>query len=140
MFSNLCNVACKWWVYVIVSSTRNLTYVGSTTDPLRRVKQHNGEIRGGAKSTRGKGPWLLGKVYGPYESRSSAFKAEIALKRGKRSKGRLHWNSNDSIHCIESDESNLVLKNYLNLLTVGSPLEDLKDGHELVSCEARDGF
>lgn len=138
-FSNLHNTPARWWVYVIVSSTRNLTYVGSTTDPIRRVRQHNGEIRGGAKSTRGKGPWLLGKVYGPYPSRSSAFKAEIALKRGKRSRGRLLWSSLDSAHCVESVESSSILKTYLDSLTTETPHEEVKDGHELVPCETRDG-
>lgn len=129
----------QWWVYVIISTTRRLTYVGSSTDPIRRIKQHNGETRGGAKSTRGKGPWKLGKVYGPYESRSSAFKAEIALKHGKRSTGRLHWCYNDSVHCIDSDESKLVLKNYLDSIMINTPSEEMKDGNELVPCETRDG-
>jgi len=93
----------EWWVYVIVSFNR--TYVGSTTNPLRRLRQHNGEIKGGAKSTRGKGPWSLGRVYGPYLSRSSAFKAEIALKRGKRSEGRLKWSESDSEHFRDSQEA-----------------------------------
>jgi hypothetical protein len=31
----------------------------------RRIRQHNGEIKGGAHSTRGKGPWLIDSfVYG----------------------------------------------------------------------------
>jgi predicted GIY-YIG superfamily endonuclease len=35
---------------------RRKTYVGYTTDLKRRLRQHNGEITGGAKSTRG-GRW-----------------------------------------------------------------------------------
>ena len=90
-----------WWVYVIVTDTGR-TYVGSTTDPRRRLRQHNGEIKGGARSTRGKGPWTLGRVYGPYTTRSTAFKAEISLKRGKRSSGRLRWSETDSVHFLDS--------------------------------------
>lgn len=94
----------KWWVYVIISSV-NTTYVGSTTDPLRRLRQHNGDICGGAKSTRSNRPWKLGRVYGPYESRSAAFRAEITLKRSKRSKNRLIWNPKDSEHFRDSEEA-----------------------------------
>lgn len=92
----------NWWVYVIVSFSGR-TYVGSTVDPFRRLSQHNGELSGGAKSTRGRGPWSLGRVYGPYKTRSAAFKAEISLKRGKRSSCRLKWSETDSIHFCDGD-------------------------------------
>jgi putative endonuclease len=103
-----------WWVYVLCS-TSNRTYVGSTTDPLRRTRQHNGEIAGGAKCTRAHRPWRLSRVYGPYDTRSLAFKAEIALKRGKRSSGRLNWSEKDSSFFIDSDEARAFtfLKNSL---------------------------
>jgi predicted GIY-YIG superfamily endonuclease len=87
-----------WWVYVLVSQSGR-TYVGSSTDVNRRLDQHNGILRGGAKCTRAWRPWTLAKIYGPYDGRSSAFKAEIALKRTKRGKGRLEWKVEDSIHC-----------------------------------------
>jgi predicted GIY-YIG superfamily endonuclease len=93
-----------WWVYVLLSCNGK-TYVGSTTDPYRRIRQHNGEIRGGAKCTRGGRPWTLEKVYGPYENRSQAFRAELALKHGKRGKGRFSWSKEDSEHFRESAES-----------------------------------
>jgi predicted GIY-YIG superfamily endonuclease len=45
-------------VYCIVStSSPNRTYVGITNNWPRRIKQHDSLIKGGAKSTQGKGPW-----------------------------------------------------------------------------------
>jgi putative endonuclease len=67
-----------WYVYVIVSD--NTHYVGCTNDVERRLRQHNGELRGGAKFTRGR-IWSLGTVYGPFPSRSKAQSAELRVKR-----------------------------------------------------------
>jgi len=73
-------VAASWLVYVLVSPGGR-TYVGITTDPERRVSQHNGALRGGARATRAGRPWQLGAVYGPFPDRSSALRAELAVKR-----------------------------------------------------------
>ena len=94
----------KWWVYVLRSHAGR-TYVGSTTDPPRRLRQHNGEIRGGAKCTRGGRPWALVKVYGPYAGRPPALRAELSLKKGKRGDGRTRWCAADSPHFCDSPEA-----------------------------------
>lgn len=47
----------KWVCYTIKSGIKNATYVGKTNDLRRRIRQHNGELKGGAKKTKGKGPW-----------------------------------------------------------------------------------
>lgn len=98
-----------WFVYVIQSELIKLskagkplngqTYVGCTTDVLRRVKQHSGELSGGAKATSNKGKWILRAVFGPYENRSEAMKAEYALKHSKRGPARFHWSVSDSKWC-----------------------------------------
>ena len=95
-----------FWVYVIQSlePRRNkrgkalpgLHYVGMTTDPARRLRQHNGEIKGGGRYTSKHRPWEARACYGPYHTRSEALKAEYALKKGKRGTGRLKWSSDDS--------------------------------------------
>ena len=77
-----------WFVYVLVSTRR--TYVGISTDCDRRLKQHNGSLRGGAKSTRAGRPWRIGIVYGPYDSRSAASKIEYRIKK-LRGRKRLDW-------------------------------------------------
>tara|TARA_R100001244_G_scaffold25113_4_gene25545 strand:+ start:6899 stop:7189 length:291 start_codon:yes stop_codon:yes gene_type:complete len=77
-----------WYVYVIRSVTGR-TYVGATTDAQRRLRQHNGEIKGGAKNTRGRGPWNLVRIVGPIETQSEALREERRIKkfRAKRFNG-----------------------------------------------------
>jgi predicted GIY-YIG superfamily endonuclease len=71
-----------WTVYLIASRTR--TYVGVTTDLARRLAQHNGKARGGAKSTRGGRPWRIVARFGPFASRGTAQRLEHRLKRLRR--------------------------------------------------------
>lgn len=98
-----------WWVYVIQSEVprfgkrgnplAGFHYVGSTTCPARRIRQHNGEIKGGGRYTAKHRPWAPRALYGPYANRSEAFKAEMALKRGKRGVARTNWLPSDSKWC-----------------------------------------
>ena len=98
----------EWVVYVIQSQqprktasgkpTEGFFYVGCTTDVSRRLRQHNGEIRGGGKYTSKHRPWKLMCTYGTYANRSEAMKAELALKK-KRGKARLYWTEEQSKLC-----------------------------------------
>ncbi len=73
--------AATWWVYVLVASGAPRTYVGIARDVERRLSQHNGELPGGAKSTRAGRPWRVGRIVGPFEERGSALVEEARLKR-----------------------------------------------------------
>jgi putative endonuclease len=41
----------------ILYNNQGLTYTGYTVDIKKRIRQHNGELCGGARYTHGKGPW-----------------------------------------------------------------------------------
>ena len=74
-----------WWVYILQSSKTGLTYTGVTTDFQRRLRQHNGEIAGGARSTRRGQPWVALHLEGPV-TRGEAHQREYAIKRLPRSR------------------------------------------------------
>lgn len=69
----------SWWVYLIRCGDNSL-YTGISTDPQRRLRQHQGLLRGGARSLRGRRPLEL--VYTePAKDRSQASKRERAIKK-----------------------------------------------------------
>jgi predicted GIY-YIG superfamily endonuclease len=81
-----CNIAgpfCagKWYVYFLKSVGTKRTYVGMSNDVPRRLRQHNGELVGGAKYTKSGRPWELVMVFGPYDDRSEGCKVEWRAKR-----------------------------------------------------------
>lgn len=69
----------NWYLYM-VQTAAGVLYTGISTDPARRLRQHSGQLAGGAKALRGKGPLQL--VYQqPLTDKSAAAKAEYQLKQ-----------------------------------------------------------
>ena len=69
----------EWFVYLIRCSDQSL-YCGITTDLKKRIRQHNGELVGGAKYTQARQPCQL--VYSePALNRSEASKREADIKK-----------------------------------------------------------
>ncbi len=72
-----------WQVYLLRCADNTL-YCGITNDLPRRLRQHNGEINGGAKYTQGRRPCQL--VYCEnHPDKSQALKRERQIKQWPRS-------------------------------------------------------
>jgi putative endonuclease len=68
-----------WFLYMVRCADDTL-YTGITTDVQRRLEEHNGDDRIGARYTRARRPVVL--VYSePAESRSTAASREAAIKK-----------------------------------------------------------
>jgi predicted GIY-YIG superfamily endonuclease len=81
--NNLVKDDDKYYCYIIRSLNPqflNSTYNGSTNNLTRRLRQHNGEIVGGAKATRGKGPWVYIAILDGFGSYNEALSCEWRIK------------------------------------------------------------
>lgn len=76
-------MAEKTWVVYLLKCRDNSLYCGVTNDLSRRLRQHNGEIKGGAKYTQARRPCELVYQEG-CEDKSSAMKREYDLKQLSR--------------------------------------------------------
>ena len=73
------------------------TYIGFTDDPLHRIRQHNGEIKGGAKFTKRRRPWKLVLVISNFPNKIAALKFEWA------------WQNPFSSNFIKEDIENKII-------------------------------
>ncbi|MDD3793801.1 MAG: GIY-YIG nuclease family protein [Candidatus Gracilibacteria bacterium] len=71
-----------YFTYILKCSDESL-YTGITTDLDRRIKQHNGELIGGAKYTLSRKPVSL-YYFEEFENRSQATKRELEIKKMSR--------------------------------------------------------
>jgi len=71
-----------WIVYIVQAKNGNY-YTGVTTDIARRIRQHLGELKGGAKFFRGNPPKYYWEI-DTFESRSHAQKEEARIKKLSR--------------------------------------------------------
>ena len=69
-------------VYLI--KCENLSYVGMTNDFFKRLRQHNGEISGGAKYTSKKKGWYPVLIIDGFQDMKSAMQCEWKLKHFAR--------------------------------------------------------
>jgi len=75
----------NWFCYLLYIPGTNRTYIGATNDPAHRLRQHNGELKGGAKATKGK-KWTQAFYLSGFPDWSTTLQFEWAWKfhgRGK---------------------------------------------------------
>lgn len=77
-----------WHLYVLQCSDNTL-YTGVTTDPMRRLEEHNGSTRG-AKYTRSRRPVSNMVVLGTYTEKGAALSAEHYFKKLSRRMKIMH--------------------------------------------------
>jgi putative endonuclease len=74
------NSEIKWVVYILRSTVNSdLMYCGMTNDIRRRLRQHNGIIKGGGKYTSTNRPWKLSLLI-PVNSKPQALSVEYWTK------------------------------------------------------------
>ena len=73
-------------VYILKSD--NNSYVGMTNNFLKRIRQHNKEIKGGAKYTSKYNNWYPVCIIDGFKDKSSACQCEWRLKHGGTGKLR----------------------------------------------------
>ena len=68
-----------WFCYLLQSECRKKTYVGATINPDRRLRQHNGELSGGARATHGL-KWNRMALIGGFVNERAALRFEWRWK------------------------------------------------------------
>lgn len=68
-------ITSTWHCYLLESTDGRRTYVGATVNPARRLRQHNGELAGGAKATKGR-KWVRRFLVGGFKDERSALRFE----------------------------------------------------------------
>ncbi len=75
-----------WYVYLLRCKDNSL-YCGVTTDPQRRLEEHNSGT--GAKYTRARLPVVI-EIYEQFPNKRSAYRAEYAVKK-KRAAAKIEF-------------------------------------------------
>ncbi|BFT29602.1 GIY-YIG nuclease family protein [Alteromonas sp. D210916BOD_24] len=80
--THLTTTNSPWYLYLIENKLGHI-YTGITTDPLRRIAQHRGEIKGGAKALKGKAPLCFRAIF-EVDNKSHAARLEYQVKQLNR--------------------------------------------------------
>ncbi|RZD39298.1 MAG: hypothetical protein CXT73_07760 [Methanobacteriota archaeon] len=77
-----------WYCYILRNKLlqyQNNTYNGSTNNPIRRLRQHNEEIKGGARATHGKGgQWEYCAMLSGFPDHINALSCEWSIGKTRK--------------------------------------------------------
>ena len=109
-------------MYVVyLLKCENYSYVGMTNDIFKRLRQHNGEIKGGARYTSKRKGWYPVLIIDGFQDMKSAMQCEWRLKRGKKGViGRIKY-LNDFLNnneCWTSNSDNIKDQNLTYYLDI----------------------
>ena len=78
----------RFFCYMIISNNDNNIshYIGFTTNPLRRIRQHNQIIKGGAKATKKHNNWEFLFIIEGFKSINESLSCEWKLKHPNNKK------------------------------------------------------
>ena len=129
----------SWYCYIIKSTDPNninKSYNGSTNNPIRRLRQHNGEITGGAYRTKIGRPWIYYALLKGLPNHINTLQCEYAIRYPLSKKKKLpkykgicgrivglndtlkldKWTKNSNIYNKDIKLELWVLKEYINLI------------------------
>lgn len=116
----------------LIANANNTTYNGYTNNLKRRLRQHNGELCGGAKSTKNKGPWnYVFIITKPDWTKNEAMSLEwhIRYPTNKKPRPREYKGVNgriNSLTLLMKDEYELyILDEYINLYNNSKSLSNI---------------
>ncbi|KAL1811682.1 hypothetical protein ACET3Z_021747 [Daucus carota] len=113
----------SWCVYLILSTNTPIkTYVGVTADFSRRLRQHNGELKGGAKASRAGRPWVCACLIQGFMDKSKAYSFESKWKICSRKLPRKEKRQSQDQH-IEEDPLPLLRHRHAALERVKSLID-----------------
>jgi putative endonuclease len=98
-------------VYLLINTKNNCTYIGSTNNSIRRLRQHNGDLVGGAKYTKfkkGDGEWqYFGQIINLEKCQALSVEKKIQ-KRTRKCSGKSPLDKR--LNCISK-----ILEEYTDL-------------------------
>ncbi|CAO3566418.1 unnamed protein product [Mortierella alpina] len=77
---------CCYLLASTVPRYKTHAYVGSTPDPIKRLRQHNGDLTQGAKKTSKKRPWKMVLLVHGFPTKLAALQFEWAWQHPERSR------------------------------------------------------